>query len=364
MTTFWTGSMTKMRLEDGSTVELKGLHCPKVKGRRYVYHRKTGHRFESEYGTWALVREYEAFVAALKTPETRPGTLGGLIIAYRNSPEWADLAQRTRFDYETRVIGYLDPWKDLTLERVTPQLIFKLRDRLAAKGRRRTANYVLSFLSALWSWASPRGLVSGEPWRVPHLKRPKGAPRANRPWDPDERRAVLDHAPAHLKVPIALVMFTGLRESDALRLPWSVWQDGLFNFSPSKNEYDLWMKPAAELRQILKAAPMKAVSIAVNSFGQPWTASGFRASWRKLRIDLEERGLVRPGLTIHGLRHTVGNALADDGMNTADIARVLGHKTERQAAEYSNRAQRKQAAKAAVVTLGKMGGRTPRKRKL
>lgn len=357
--------MVKMLLDDGSVVNLKGLHCPTAKGVRYVYHRKTGHRFTSPWGSWELVEEVKAFEASQTTPAgPKPGTLGALITLWRRSPEWASLAPRTRRDYERRAIEILTPWDDVPLDRIGPPLIFKLRDKLAKSRGRRTVSYVLTVFSNLYAWGKPRGLVTGDSWTVPPLPRPKDAVRANRPWEADEREAVLAAAPVHLKVPIALVMFTGLRESDALALPWSVWRDGAFNFSPAKNRYDLWLSPPAELSDILASAPKRAVTIAATSRGTVWTAAGFRASWRTLRISLEKAGKVRPGLTIHGLRHTVGNALAEDGMNTADIARILGHKTERQAAEYSNRTARKDAASRAVTTLSRMGGGTPKERKV
>jgi len=364
--------MVKMLLEDGSTVELKGLHAPVSRGRRYVYHRKTGHRFKSPWGSWALVEEVRAFKASQTAMTTRPGTLGALITAYAGgggaqpSPEWLSLKPRTRRDYETRAIAILELWNDVALERFNAPFIFKLRDKLAQTKGRRTVNYTLTFLSTLYGWAKPRGLVQGESWSVPPLPAPRDAPRANRPWDEDERLAVLEHTPDHLRIPIAIVMFTGLREADALNLPWSVYdpRQALFNFSPSKNDYDLWLAPSPQLRTTIQHAPRTAVTIATTSRGTPWTEGGFRASWRTARKKLEGEGLVRPGLTIHGLRHTVGNALADDGMSTADIARILGHKTEAQAAKYSDRAERRDAATAAVATFTRLGNRTPDERKV
>jgi hypothetical protein len=51
------------------------------------------------------------------------------------------------------------------------------------------------------------------------LRRPKGAPEANRPWSDQERDVVLDEAPSHIRPAIALMMFTGLGPKDALTLP-------------------------------------------------------------------------------------------------------------------------------------------------
>ncbi|MAC89694.1 MAG: site-specific recombinase [Maricaulis sp.] len=351
-------TMTKMRLEDGTEVEIDGLHCPKVKGRRYVYDRKTKYRFSSDYGTWELVEEIKQYRASLPGQNcTRPGTWGGLVRAFKKSPEWRELAPRTRKDYDTRVFDWLKRMDDVPLERITGPDIFKLRDAAAKKSTRR-ANYVIQVMSRVFAWAMPRGLARSNPAAgVSLLKRDKSKPRANRPWTMAECRAVLDAAPVHLKVPIALSMFTGIREADALRLRWDTYSDGQFNFRPNKNDYDLWISPPPTLAAVLKTAPRNALTISVNSRGAQWTESGFRASWRKLRIKLENGGKVEAGLTIHGLRHTVGNVLADEGVSTEHIAKVLGI-TEKAAKIYSDRATRKRATSAAVVHLDKIGRRT------
>jgi hypothetical protein len=51
--------------------------------------------------------------------------------------------------------------------------------------------------------------------------------------------------------------------------------------------------------------PHDATRLIVNSRGRPWTPDGFRVSVFKLLGALEEEGRVGPGLTVHGLRHTV-----------------------------------------------------------
>ena len=77
--------------------------------------------------------------------------------------------------------------------------------------------------------------------------------------------------------------------------------------------------------------------IALSSRGQRWTESGLRASWRMLRVALEKDGRVEPGLTFHGLRHTVATILRENGVDPRLIADSLGQKTEGMALHYSAR---------------------------
>jgi hypothetical protein len=62
--------------------------------------------------------------------------------------------------------------------------------------------------------------------KVKNIHRPKDSPEANRPWSDEERHAVLEASPPHMKPAIALMMFTGLGPKDALRLPHNFYRDG------------------------------------------------------------------------------------------------------------------------------------------
>jgi hypothetical protein len=76
---------------------------------------------------------------------------------------------------------------------------------------------------------------------------------------------------------------------------------------------------------ILAEAPEHdAITLCANSDGKPWTVSGFRASWRKVRVKLEHQGKVGPALTLYGLRHTVAVILREIGMDERTIADALG----------------------------------------
>jgi integrase len=98
-----------------------------------------------------------------------------------------------------------------------------------------------------------------------------------------------------------------------------------------------------------------------NSRGLPWTESGFRASFFKKIRELETAQLVQPGLTFHGLRHTVATILAEAGVSAEDIAAVLGQESSEMAEHYSKEADRSRRSKAAIRKLEplKSGGTKP-----
>lgn len=324
---------------------IKRYFEPKA-GRWYSYHRKTGRRIEAEYGTADFIAEValiNAEVAKAAAGNAKAGTMGALIVMYR-ATALPLLAPRTRADYQ-KVFDYLKPMQDLPLASFTSGGIVKMRDKAFAKHKRRFANYVVAVLSVIFEFARERELVAANPVirTVKKIRRPKGMADANRAWAQIEREAVMAAAPTHLKVPIALAMYVGLREGDVLRMTWARYNGHDISTTTSKAGTFVWWRCPLALRAILDEAPRVngVPEISVTSRRTAWTESGFRASWRKFRIRLEEKGLVQPGLTIHGLRHTVATTLREQGFDTRTIADALGQKTEIMAAHYSKNADLK-----------------------
>jgi integrase len=105
------------------------------------------------------------------------------------------------------------------------------------------------------------------------------------------------------------------------------------------------------LKEILDSALRTSTIIAVNSRGAPWTESGFRASFFKLLRKLRADRKIGSGLTFHGLRHTVGKALAEAGCDARTIASVLGQQSEAAARIYADEEDRTKRASAAIRKL-------------
>ena len=59
-----------------TVVRIVGLKRYRVKGRWYAYHRATGARIKSEFGTAEFIAELAALELRLKRAKVLPGTLG------------------------------------------------------------------------------------------------------------------------------------------------------------------------------------------------------------------------------------------------------------------------------------------------
>jgi len=212
---------------------------------------------------------------------------------------------------------------------------------------------VKAVLSILFGWGVERDYLKSNPAeKLMNIRRPKDSPEANRPWSDEERHAVLEAAPPHIKPAIALMMFTGLGPKDALRLPRSFYRNEEIATRRAKTGEPVFWPAPAELQTILATAPAhNAMTLCANSNGTPWTESGFRASWRPIRIRLEKAGAIGPGLTLYGLRHTVAVILRESGFDERTIADALGQKTIEMARHYAKSADLKPKMRGVVASF-------------
>lgn len=335
-------------------IRVQGVKKATAKGKVYYYHRATGKRLQSEPGTAAFIEEIARLdevaksIARNRSPE---GSWGWLVEEYRRSPEFADLADLTRRDYQN-VLSYLEPLKFVPLFEITAPKLMELRDSTARKRGRRMANYCLQVISLIFSWGIPRGKCSANPAiNLPKLKRAKDAPIRNRRWGDNEIAAFLAEAPEHLALPVAIGAYTGLREGDVLRLTWNAIQNGILRLRQGKTKEQVTLPLHRDLASRIENTPKKAIQVCTTSRGIAWTSSGFRASFRKELARLVADGKIQPGLTFHGLRHTVASKLAEAGADTLTIMAVTGHRTEEMVRGYTRQAELSKRATAAVRLL-------------
>lgn len=338
---------------------VRGIKSYRVRGRWFIYHRKTGIRIRSEFGTGEFFAELAAIERKLKSASPLPGSLDLLFTAYRSSPAYTDLAPATRAGY-ARMMDVLRPLKEMPLVELTPQFIAQLRDRLAQTRGRRIANYVMAVVSVACEHGREHGILSENPVKgIKRVRRARHLPEANRPWTREERRTVLENAAPQLKTAIALAMFTGLRKGDVLTLTKGAIKTGRIWRRTGKTGQEISLPVHPDLMQLLAAGPThNAVTVAATSAGTPWTISGFNSSFRKMVISLEAASKVGQGLTFHGLRHTVGTLLVEAGCDIDTVRRWLGQKTLAMAIHYSQSADTSARMKSVLKKFDPLGSKT------
>lgn len=344
-----------------TTLRVRGVNKVVAKGRTYYYHRATGTRLRASPADPAA---FAAEVAALDVahPRNAPipgGTLDHLITAYRRSPEWQLLKPDSRKTYQ-RQLDALKPVVGLALVDLTPPRILSIRDRVFKRHGRWLANGVVSILSVILGWGAQRGYVSLNAAKgVPRIRRSKSAGVANRAWTYPEVQAVLrDVKSPGVRKGIALAYYTGLRLKDVVELPAGARAAGEITVHSSKPGVALSVFETRALAAILDAPdPVPGATVVVTADGRPYTRSGFSAIFKRTAKRCAERGLIRPGLTFHGLRKSLGKDAAELGFSEHDIARALGQLNPASARPYTIEAQQRKAARRVLRTLERRGKR-------
>jgi integrase len=338
-------------------VRVKGVKKVRSKGHTYYYHRATNTRISAPHDSAEFVAEIARLDKLASEKPNYPadkklaGTLGWLIAKYKDpsNAKWQQLEERTKTDYQ-KVFDYLQPLDAMPLAQLTGTVVKGIHEKTYEKHKRRFANYVLQVLRLLCNWAIPDHLTINPAMGIEIIARPKSLPKANRAWTDAECDIVLGEAEGGLKVAIALGMFACLRIDMVHRIAWTAY-DGTSIVWQQKTDQENWLPAAVKLRSILDATPQVAITIVTSEQGRPYRKGGIAKAFRTLILRLEAEGKIAPGLTFHGLRHTAGKRLADLGADPRTIAAMLGHKSLKMAIHYSEEADRRRRASAAVAAL-------------
>ena len=115
-----------------------------------------------------------------------------------------------------------------------------------------------------------------------------------------------------------LALWTGQRQGDLLRLPWSAYDGASIRLRQSKTGARVEIPVGAPLKAALEP-PRSTGRSSSSTDARPWTPDGFRASWGKA---CEGR---HRGITFDDLRGTAVTRLALVGCTEAEIASITGH---------------------------------------
>ena len=307
-------------------IPVKGIHWTLAKladgtQKIYWYAWKNGPRLHGEYGSPEFIASYNAAVAQ-RTPAPE-GRLQSLIDGYQKSQKFLALRERTRSDYLKQITIIETAFGDFPLKALAAREargeFMDWRDKLALKSIRQ-ADYAWTVLALILAWGKDRGRITVNPCerggRLYH------GTRAEFVWTIEDEAAFLQHAPAHLHLPLLLALWTGQRQGDLLRLTWSAYDSTVIRLRQSKTGVRVEIPVGAPLKAALDAMAKtkRSPTILLTLEGRPWTPDGFRASWGKA---CDKAHIV--GVTFNDLRGTAVTRLALQECTEAEIATITGH---------------------------------------
>ncbi len=343
------------------------MHAVKARGKDYYYYQRfrgtvreeprmklPGAPFERDgvpnADWWRTYRDFAGEVE----PGTKRGTFSAVILAYKESPEWRELSDRTRSERERHLAKIEAAWGDLAVSGLEARHVLQLRDRYASTPGE--ANNIVRSLSSLMSWSIPRGWRTYNPCtKIRMLRIGEGYA----PWAWEDIETFRTHARADLWCAAALALYSGQRQADVLGMLWSDVQDGLLSVTQSKTGKKLWIPMHNNLRALLAEMPRASVHVLTNTRGVPWTTDGFKTSWgdelkRDVFKELSEKQLV-----FHGLRKSAVVFLLEAGCTDAEVSAITGQ-SRGMVAHYARQVNQKKLAAAAVLKWQAAGepGRT------
>ncbi len=147
------------------------------------------------------------------------------------------------------------------------------------------------------------------------------ANRTDKIWRDEDVAAFLKSAAPELSLAMVLALWTGQRQGDLLRLPWSAYDGSHLRLQQSKTGRRIVLPAGAPLKALLARTERRGPMILTTSRSErPWTSDGFRSSWSKACV---KAGIV--GLTFHDLRGSAVVRLALADATVPQIATFTGH---------------------------------------
>lgn len=299
-------------------------------------------------GTEAFMRAYQAALAGVESEPPAalaqdgaavPDTLAWLVRGYYASAAFKGLDRRTQRVRRGILDQVIEKHGHKRFRLMQRRHVIKLRDERAEKPE--AANARVKALRQVFKWAMDAlpNIEVNPAAAVPYLS---SGSDGFHTWTVDEVVQFAERHPRGSKARLALclLLFTGVRRSDAVRLgrqmergDWLVFTEFKGRNRSAKHR-EIPILP--ELRAELDRIPAGQMTYLLTEFGKPYTAAGF-GNWFRRRCN--EAGL--PHCSAHGLRKAGATIAAERGATEHQLMAIYGWESPKQAALYTRKANRK-----------------------
>lgn len=306
-------------------------------------------RLKAEFGSEGFDLEYQAAVAG-RSPSPRrgpaSGTLAWLIEQYRGTAAWAALSTATRRQRDN-IFKHV-----LAASGQEPAVKINQASIVAAKeARGKTPAQARNFLDAmrgLFQWALEAKHVKTDPtFGVKNPPRPKGDGFI--PWTEENVTAYEACWPigTRQRVWLDVLLYTGLRRGDAVRLGRQHVRDGVATLRTEKSQGDMevTLPILPVLSATLDAGPTGDLTFICGASGKPLTKESFGNEFKAACVAAGVPG------SAHGVRKIAATTAANNGATVAQLEAIFGWTGGAMASLYTRKADRRRLAKEAMSKL-------------
>jgi integrase len=215
------------------------------------------------------------------------------------------------------------------------------------------ANNFLSAMRALSAWArlQPDAMIDRS---LCEGVRPYKLDGGHRPWTEPQIKFVHDHFTGPLRRGVLLMLYTGQRGSDAVRLGPTMIDDGGFDLGwrgQVKTGERPWCPILPELAKEMDSWEKRPGPYVLTEFGRPYTRKYFAEQFKAAKEELARKGItVLEGATLHGLRATAVSRLKRAGLSDTMIGDIVGMSVA-MVERYTRFENKRESGKAALVIL-------------
>ncbi len=318
-------------------------------GKPLWYVRRNGKRIRlrADFGTPEFDAEYQLALSAyhpVTEPRTTAGTLGWLIGCFRDSAAWQTRSESTRTKWDGLYRQVIETAGNTPLSAITPRAIRAGLERRAHTPSQ--AQHFLNVMRALFRWALKTQLVRADPTagvQAPARRRDGGI----RPWTEEDVAAYEKRWPigTRQRVWLDVLLYTGIRRGDAVRLGRQHVRDGIATIKTEKTGTIVTVPILPVLAKTLAAGPCGDLSFIIGARSQPLAkptfSAGFAAACRAAGV---------PG-SPHGVRKIAATRAANAGATVAELEAIFGWSGGKMASHYTRAADRQHLAKRAMHKL-------------
>ncbi len=347
-------------------VELPYVNIYRSGGKALSYYRRDGlrKRIPGEPGSPEFLAAYQRIHAEHEAAGRNakqgaaPGTLAALIERYKQSPDWRSLKPSSKADYEKALTPLHVAYGHCPVAGIQRHHVRAIMEKYATKpvpGKAepaltpRRANKIVTVLSILMSYAIGIGWLTGENPAFRPKKLKVGKYLA---WSDEQVETFLERAPSHMRRACLLAVCTGQRGIDLAGMTWRVYDGAAIEVIAEKTDtgdgVPLWIPVHPALKAELDASPKTALTILTRADGSRW---GSVLEFQKAVSDAIRAAGLPKGVVWHGLRKTASRWLAEAGCADREIMAITGHKTVSMVSRYTEQADQKRRATAAITKL-------------
>lgn len=317
----------------------------------FVYHEKTRHRRRvcyfrrgkgprtrlPDYGTAEFEEAYHAALVNLEPPKKRVagvGSLAWLISRYRETGAYLALSLATRKQRDNIFEGVVKTAGHVAFKSITRKTLVDGREKRAATPAQ--ARNFLDAMRGLFAWAVTAEHVETDPTagvKNPPRRRGDGFPA----WTKDDVEVFEARWPAGTKerVWLHVLLYTGLRRGDAVKLGRQHVRDGVAAIRTEKNGTEVSIRLLKPLVQTFATGPTGDLAFIVGVDRKPLKKETFGNYFREA---CDAAGIKK---SAHGLRKLAATIAAEAGSTVAELEALFGWNGGTMASHYTKSANRK-----------------------